>query len=118
MADARAASGTVAGATPSLPMHVLCYSKRPEDLYLRKELKALMERIPQIRLYFSATELTEADAWRGGRGRPSTSALREHLPLAESDARVYWCGPPPFNDAVRRLVREMGYTDNQVHELS
>jgi len=109
-----------AAATPQAPIHVLCYGSRPEDLYLRTELEALVGRIPQLRLHFSATELTEAQkgTWRGGEGRPIADALREHLPPADSDARVFWCGPPPFNNAVRGLLGQLGYTDDQVHEFS
>lgn len=120
LADARA-TARLAGTVTSLPaIHVLCFGRRPEDIYLRSDLEGLSKDIPELILYFSATNIEVAGAaqWVGGLGRPTAGVLRERLPAADSHARVFWCGPPPFNDAVRGMLSEMGYVDEQVHEFS
>eukprot|EP00965_Chrysotila_dentata_P207965 6184431-Pleurochrysis_carterae.AAC.1 len=62
--------------------------------------------------------LAVAEAWTMERGRPSVEVLAKHLPTAAEGVRVFWCGPPPFNDAVRQIVGELGFSDAQVHEFS
>jgi NAD(P)H-flavin reductase/nitrite reductase/ring-hydroxylating ferredoxin subunit len=120
MADARAAA-RLAGATMKLPaIHMLCFGRRPEDLYLRSELEALTKELTELILYFSVTNIEGPGAaqWVGGLGRPSADVLRKHLPSADSHARAFWCGPPPFNDVVREILSAIGYTDEQMHEFS
>jgi NAD(P)H-flavin reductase len=122
MAEARTAARPAWAGTPvKLPaIYVLCFGRRPEDLYLRSELEGLKQKLPELILYFSASHIEGPGAaqWAGGLGRPSAGVLREQLPAADSHARVLWCGPPPFNDAVRGILGEMGYRDEQVHEFS
>ena len=107
-------AGVERSALPCLTL--LCFNRGEEDILVTDELAELNDAHPELRVFHSLSDPSEA--WIGGRGRPSKETLQSQLPPPAPDVQVFWCGPPAFNSTVRTLVGELGYTDDMVHEFS
>ena len=101
-------------ALPSLTL--MCFNRSEEDILVADELAELTNSHPELRVFHSLSDPTEA--WSGGRGRPSKETLQSQLPPPAPDVQVFWCGPPAFNLTVRAQLGELGYADDTVHEFS
>lgn len=114
MAARRAGGGA---APPAL--HLLYYNHEAEDVLLRAELDQLAQLMPALTVtYFLTAPAGPPAGWTGAAGRPSRAAFEAHLPAAADDVRVFWCGPPAFNDSARSILGGLGFTDEMVHEFS
>jgi NAD(P)H-flavin reductase/nitrite reductase/ring-hydroxylating ferredoxin subunit len=100
------------------PVRLLCFNREAEDLLLRPQLGALAAAHPALRVTHFLSAGVAPPGWDGELGRPSQSALETHLPPAVAGTRVFWCGPPPFNELVRALLGQIGFTDEMSHEFS
>ena len=111
---AAAEAGEGRGALPNL--RLVCFNRQEEDILVADELAELSAAHPELNVSHSLSDPPEA--WSGGRGRPSKEILQAQLPPPGPDVRVFWCGPPAFNSAVRELLAELGYDADTVHEFS
>ena len=74
--------------------------------------------LPQLAVTHCLSGPDAPPSWGGEVGRPSTEILRARLPPAETAERIYYCGPPAFNDVVRELLELLGYQTEQTHEFA
>jgi cytochrome-b5 reductase len=101
----------------ALPLvRLLCFNRAEGDILLREQLDELAAAHPSVAVAHCLTEPPEG--WSGLGGRPSAQIFSQALPAAGADAQVFYCGPPPFNDAVRVALGDVGFTEDMVHEFS
>lgn len=92
----------------------LLYCVRTErDIIFHRELEDLQARLKAFRyhLLFSQPD----PEWRGARGHINRDFIREAIP--ETEEHVFFlCGPPPFMDAARRILTEMGVEAKHIRQ--
>lgn len=101
---------------PLLPVRLLCFNRTEPDMLLRDELERLGAAHPQLRVVHCLTR--PPAGWAGLAGRPSAQLLARAALLPAPQAQAFFCGPPPFNDAVRDALAELGWTAGAIHEFS
>lgn len=92
-------------------------ARSPSDIVFRKELAAMAERNPRLRVAH-VCEATDGEAdWPGFTGRLSLPMLRLIAPdLLERE--VFVCGPSPFMAAVRGFLEDAGFPMERHHQES
>jgi len=43
--------------------------------------------------------------------------LKKHMPAPSEDTIILYCGPPPFEDMMKKHLNEIGYSDNMVFKF-
>lgn len=77
------------------------------DLGYREELEALARRDDTVRYLPIASREPEGSAWRGPRGRVTTTL--GSLELDPRDTHVFLCGNPAMIDDARKLLEPRGF---------
>lgn len=91
-------------------IHLIYGVTRDLDLVLVDRLTALAKRLPNFTF---ATVVADPAS-----EHPRTGWVTQHMPdemLAQADAEVYLCGPPPMVDAVRHYLDENGIRPASFH---
>jgi cytochrome-b5 reductase len=90
----------------------LIYSNRSEaDIILRPELEEL---VAEQKLHLYLVVDTPSEGWVGGQGFVSKEMLTSRLPPPGKDTLICHCGPRPMNQLVRRLLLELGYSEDMI----
>jgi len=93
-------------------------SRTPRDIIFYRELEHIFSRIPEFRLHIVCERSDElGDAWDGYRGYLSSPMLELMVPdLLERE--IFCCGPTPYMEAVKALLRARGFDMKHYHEES
>jgi ferredoxin-NADP reductase len=92
-------------------------ARRPEDIIFRDELELLASRMPALSLSLVIQERSQRTSWSGHIGR--IDAVR--FPLLSPDfhdREVFCCGPEPFMQAMRMLLKASGFDMARYHQES
>ena len=90
----------------------LIYANRAESgILLRQELE---EFVAEQKLQLYLTVDSPQAGWTGGRGYVSADMIRERMPPPGEDVMICHCGSKPMNQHVRRLLSELGYSEDLV----
>jgi ferredoxin-NADP reductase len=92
----------------------LLYCVRTErDIIFRRELNELQARLKAFRYHLL---LSQPDPeWSGPRGHITREFIREIIP--ELGGRTFFlCGPPPFMDAARKILTELGVGKERIRQ--
>ena len=90
------------------------------DIMLRKELDALAAEHAQFHLFYTINPPREGEKvpemWKGGVGFVSAAMVGKYMPPpSDGDAcMLMLCGPKPMTDAMSKLLKEMGYGEDQL----
>ncbi|GAP95543.1 FHA domain-containing protein [Leptolyngbya sp. NIES-2104] len=87
----------------------------PEDIIFRKELEAIADQMPNLRLAVTMTRTHQA--WMGLIGRISESMLSIVVPDL-LDRSVYVCGSEQFMQSIRTLLESIGFPMQNYQEES
>jgi len=84
-----------------------------EDVMFRQELEQLKGRLKNFQYHVL---LSQPDAdWRGARGHISRAFITKSVP--DLEARVFFlCGPPPFMDAARGILTDLGIAPEYIRQ--
>lgn len=92
-------------------------ARTPADIVFRAELDTMARLDPAFRFHAVCEADSPDEIWTGPRGRLSLETLRAAVPdFAERE--VFVCGPKPYMDAVRAMLREAGFDMARHHEES
>jgi ferredoxin-NADP reductase len=92
---------------------LLYCARTVDDIMFRQELEQLRGRLKNFQ-YHATLSAPDAD-WAGPRGRISRAFISENVPGLEG--RVFFlCGPPPFMEAVRRILTDMGVVPERIRQ--
>ncbi|GES77497.1 NADH-cytochrome b5 reductase-like protein [Rhizophagus clarus] len=139
--------GMICGGTGITPMHQLidCILRNPEDktkvyliyaniskedILLYEELeKWAKEKPEQLKIYYTLDNPPK-DNWAQGVGFVSQQMVKENIPAPSDDVLVLVCGPGGMmrhvsgtknrdrsQGPVEGILKELGYTQNQVHKF-
>ena len=92
-------------------------ARRPQDIIFRHELELLASRMSGLSLSFIVKERSQSESWSGHLGR--IDAIR--LPLLSPDYRereIFCCGPEPFMQAMRELLKASDFDMAPYHQES
>jgi cytochrome-b5 reductase len=59
----------------------------------------------------------EDKPWNGNVGFVTKEMIQSNLPAPSPDTIILFCGPPPFEDMMKKHVKELGYVDDQVFKF-
>jgi ferredoxin-NADP reductase len=84
-----------------------------DDIMFRKDIEELRGRLNSFQYHVM---LSEPDAdWTGPSGRISREFISKNVPGLEG--RVFFlCGPPPFMEAVRRMLADLGVASERIRQ--
>jgi ferredoxin-NADP reductase len=84
-----------------------------EDIMFRQELQDLRGRLENFR-YDVLLSKPDAD-WPGARGHVSREFISKNVP--DLEGRVFFlCGPPPFMEAVKRILTDLGVAPDRIRQ--
>jgi ferredoxin-NADP reductase len=108
----------IADTAASVDVKLLASFKSPPDIIFRKEFEMLSARNRGFQIALTVTSGWHgSDFWTGFTGRISSHMLNMFVPDIH-DRDIFLCGPEPFADGVKSLLREIGYDMSRFHTES
>jgi ferredoxin-NADP reductase len=92
-------------------------ARTPADIIFRRELDAIADVMPNIRVHHVCEGDYPSERWTGLRGRLSAAMLHALAPDLH-ERQTYTCGPSAYMASVRRILTEVCYDMRQYHEES
>ncbi|XP_064199192.1 cytochrome b5 reductase 4 isoform X2 [Anguilla rostrata] len=93
---------------------LLFFNRKERDILWRSELDALADQEERFEVEYVLSE--PADGWSGRRGRIEATMLSDFLSgPAGSKRLVCVCGPTAFTELAQGMVRELGFSDEEIH---
>lgn len=90
----------------------LLYGCRTEnDFAFKKELEAMQEQNPNLKVAFTVNEAT--GNWKGAVGVINMDMVRKEIP-DYTETMFYTCGPPPMVEVMEKLVESLGLPKTQL----
>ncbi len=84
------------------------------DIVFAKELAAICERYPRVKVCILLSREPEGSDWTGKRGQITRELVAETVPDIQS-VPVYICGPGPMMAAMQSLLADLGAPGKNVH---
>tara|TARA_B100000700_G_scaffold152958_1_gene169751 strand:- start:4385 stop:5491 length:1107 start_codon:yes stop_codon:yes gene_type:complete len=93
-------------------------ARSPQDIIFHRELAHIFSRIPEFKLHIVCERSDElCEAWAGFRGYLS-QAMLELMAPDFMEREIFCCGPTPYMNAVKRILRDNGFDMSRYHEES
>jgi Na+-transporting NADH:ubiquinone oxidoreductase subunit F len=89
-------------------------SKR--EVFYEDEFRAIEKEFPNFKFHIALSEPKEEDKWTGLTGFIHNVLYNEYLSKHEEPEEIeyYLCGPPVMNDAVQKLIYDLGVPDEML----
>ncbi len=89
-------------------------SKR--EIFYQREFKKIERQFPNFKFYIALSEPKEEDNWRGYTGFIHQVIYDEYLSKLEEPEEIeyYLCGPPLMNEAVLKMLYDLGVPDEMI----
>lgn len=89
-------------------------SKR--EVFYEDEFRAIEKEFPNFKFHIALSEPKEEDNWTGLTGFIHNVLYNEYLSKHEEPEEIeyYLCGPPVMNDAVQKLIYDLGVPDEML----
>ncbi|MBI9054473.1 MAG: NADH:ubiquinone reductase (Na(+)-transporting) subunit F [Bacteroidales bacterium] len=89
-------------------------SKR--EVFYEEEFRAIEKEFPNFKFNIALSEPKEEDNWTGLTGFIHNVLYNEYLSKHEEPEEIeyYLCGPPVMNDAVQKLIYDLGIPDEML----
>ncbi|MCH4564957.1 hybrid-cluster NAD(P)-dependent oxidoreductase [Halomonas sp. EGI 63088] len=93
-------------------------ARTPRDIIFHRELEHIFSRIPEFKLHIVCEHSDElGEAWAGFRGYLSQQMLELMAPDF-LEREIFCCGPTPYMNAVKNLLKNNGFDMSHYHEES
>jgi glycine betaine catabolism B len=92
-------------------------ARSPHDIVFRSELERMAGLDPAFRFHAVCEGDGPSETWTGPRGRLSLEILRQAVPDF-LEREVFVCGPKPYMDGVRAMLKQAGFDMARHHEES
>jgi hypothetical protein len=84
---------------------------------LRDELDQFKKNYPdRFKLHYTV-DIKPEQPWEYGVGFVTQQMLQDTMPPPGEDSMVLYCGPPPFEDMMKKHLTELKYTDNMIFKF-
>ncbi len=89
-------------------------SKR--EIFYDREFRRIEKEFPNFRFHIALSEPKEEDKWKGYRGFIHQVILDNYLGRLEEPEEIeyYLCGPPLMNEAVLKMLYDLGVPDEMI----
>ena len=90
-----------------------------DDILLKEELIQFEENYKDnFKLYLTVDVKPEESVnWKYGVGFVTKEMIQNNLPAPGPETLIVYCGPPPFEDMMKKHLKELGYTDDMVFKF-
>lgn len=92
-------------------------ARTPEDIIYQRELENMAARIQNFKLHLICEQSTSGQFWSGYRGYLDRAKLGMMAPDF-MEREIFCCGPTPYMDAVKAMLKESGFDMSRYHEES
>ncbi|MCM5704653.1 hybrid-cluster NAD(P)-dependent oxidoreductase [Larsenimonas salina] len=93
-------------------------ARSPGDVIYHRELIHIFSRIPEFKLHVICEKKDDlGETWAGYRGFLTEPMFRMMSPDF-MEREIFCCGPVPYMNAVKKILRESGFDMNHYHEES
>lgn len=92
-------------------------ARSPADIVFRGELETIARLDAAFRFHAVCETDSSSEPWRGPQGRLSLETLRTAVPDF-CEREVFVCGPKPYMDAVRAMLKDAGFDMARHHQES
>ncbi len=92
----------------------LLYSnKSPDEIVFRKELESYEKQSEYIQIIFTVTDQSTVPSdWNGEVGRITEDLIKKYI---KHDTHIFTCGPKAMVDAMREMLKTIGFPEEKVH---
>jgi Na+-transporting NADH:ubiquinone oxidoreductase subunit F len=86
------------------------------EVFYEDEFRAIEKEFPNFKFNIALSEPKEEDNWTGLTGFIHQVLYNEYLSKHEEPEEIeyYLCGPPVMNDAVQKLIYDLGIPDEML----
>lgn len=93
-------------------------ARSPRDIIFHRELEHIFSRIPEFKLHIVTERSGELnESWAGYRGHLAQAMLELMVPDF-LNREIFCCGPTPYMNAVKKLLRDNHFDMSHYHEES
>mmetsp|Transcript_47592 Transcript_47592/g.34864 ORF Transcript_47592/g.34864 Transcript_47592/m.34864 type:complete len:82 (-) Transcript_47592:36-281(-) len=72
----------------------------------------------QFKLFLTVDVAPDSSSnWKYGTGFVTKDMIGKNLPKPSPDTIILYCGPPPFEDMMKKHLGELGYSDEMVFKF-
>lgn len=93
------------------------FARTPNDVMFKAELDLMAKRRANLRIAHVVDTLLGDTGWSGLRGRVTRASIEVVAPDFR-DREIFCCGPEPFMQTVRQILKEADYNFDWYHEES
>ena len=98
----------------TIPLTLFVSFSLPEEMVFYEELKKLEEQHENIKIIYTITKSEQSQTpWTGETGRVSKDLIKKYVPDI-SNVLIYVVGPPPMEEATKKLLNEMLIADENI----
>ena len=98
-------------------IHFVHSARTPSDIIYHHELQSMDTRTPNFRLSLVCEGSLTGETWSGYRGFLNKAMLEQMVPDL-MERTIYICGPEPYMQAVRKIIKALDFPMDQYHEES
>jgi len=86
------------------------------EMFYEEEFRAIEKKFPNFKFHLALSEPAEEDNWDGPTGFIHQVLYDNYLRYHEEPEEVeyYMCGPPMMNDAVQKLLYNLGVPEEMI----
>jgi Na+-transporting NADH:ubiquinone oxidoreductase subunit F len=86
------------------------------EMFYEEEFRAIEKEFPNFKFHLALSEPNEEDNWEGPTGFIHQVLYDNYLRYHEEPEEVeyYMCGPPMMNDAVQKLLYNLGVPEEMI----
>ena len=86
------------------------------EIFYEEQFRAIEEKFPNFKFYIALSEAKEEDNWKGLTGFIHQVLYDEYLSKVEEpeELEYYMCGPPMMNDAVQKMLYNLGVPEEMI----
>lgn len=89
-----------------------------EDILLKEEIDQFKSNYAErFNLFYTVDVKPEDPNWSYGVGFVTEDMLKSRMPEPSPDTIILYCGPPPFEDMMKKHLGNLGYSDNMVFKF-
>ncbi|SHE53496.1 Ferredoxin-NADP reductase [Modicisalibacter ilicicola DSM 19980] len=91
-------------------------ARAPRDVIFHRELVHMFSRLPEFKLHVVCENKDDiGEAWAGYRGY-LTQPMLELMAPDYLEREIFCCGPTPYMNAIKRILRDNGFDMDHYHE--
>ncbi len=102
----------------SIDINFIHSARSPRDIIYHREMEHIFSRIPEFKLHIVCERSDElGDSWYGLRGYLDQRML-ELIAPDYLEREIFCCGPTPYMNAIKNILRQNGFDMSRYHEES